>query len=122
MIKRFDRLDVASTELADAAGVYERNFSLMVRHAPGANEATIAIGDAEIRLRSGSAVADAIAASGEGLAAIWLEAEDVDRVAAALRSAGVAFSPSRVEEGRRILGIDPKAANMVPLFIFDRRV
>lgn len=122
MIKRFDRLDVATTGAADAAAVYERNFGFQVRHAPGSNDAIIAVGDAEIRLRSGAEVADVIAASGEGLAAIWIEADDVDQVAAALWSAGVAFSPPQVEEGRRVLKIDPKAANMVPLLIFDRRV
>ncbi|HXZ87460.1 MAG TPA: VOC family protein [Candidatus Binataceae bacterium] len=122
MIKRFDRLDVTTTDAADAAAVYERNFGFKVRHASGSNDAIIAVGDAELRLRSGVAVADAIAASGEGLAAIWLEAEDVDQVATALRSAGIAFSAPRMEEGRRVLGIDPKATNMVPLFIFDRRV
>jgi predicted enzyme related to lactoylglutathione lyase len=122
MIKRFDRLDVATTDAADAAAIYERNFGFKVRHTSGSNDAIIAVGDAEIRLRSGAAVADTIAASGEGLAAIWLEAEDVDQVATALRSAGIAFSAPRMEEGRRVLGIDPKATNMVPLFIFDRRV
>ena len=122
MIKRFDRLDVVTAETADTATVYERNFGFKVLRASGSNDGIITIGDAEIRLRSGAAVADVISTSGEGLAAVWLEAEDVDQVATALRSAGIAFSPPHVEEGRRILEVDLKAANMVPLLIFDRRV
>jgi predicted enzyme related to lactoylglutathione lyase len=122
MIKRFDRLDVATTDSADAAATYQRNFGLTVRQAAGSSDATIAIGDSEIRLRSGAAVADLIATAGEGLAAIWLEADDVDKVVAALKTAGLGYTPPRIQDGRRILEIDPKAANMVPLFIFDRRV
>lgn len=121
MIKRLDRLDVATSDLADAAAAYERNFGFKVRRTPGSDDAVIAIGDAEIRLRSGTAAADVIAAAGEGLAAVWLEADDVDQVADALQKAGLAFSPMRKEDGRRLLAVDPKAANMVPLFIFDRR-
>jgi predicted enzyme related to lactoylglutathione lyase len=121
MIKRLDRLDVATSDLADAAAAYERNFGFKVRRIPGSDDAAIAIGDAEIRLRAGAAAADVIAAAGEGLAAVWLEANDVGQVADALRKAGLAFSPMRKEDGRRVLAVDPKAAGMVPLFIFDRR-
>ena len=120
MIKRFDRLDIATADLADASRLYEHNFGFSVRR-DSSEEATIKIGDAEIRLRSGTSAAELIAAKGEGLAAIWLEAEDVDSVATALKKAGVGYSPVRREGDRRILAVDPKAANMVPLMIFDRR-
>ncbi len=122
MIKRLDRLDVATSDLTDAAEVYERNFGFSVRRAPGSDEAIVAVGGSEIRLRAGAAVAEMIAAAGEGLAALWLEADDVQRVAEAFDRAGLAHQPIRNEGGRRVLAIDPKAANMVPLFIFDRRV
>jgi predicted enzyme related to lactoylglutathione lyase len=124
MIKRFDRLDVATSDLADAAAIYERNFGFKVRResdADGLEDALVAVGDAEIHLRSGAAAAGFIAANGEGLAALWLEADDVDAVAAALDHAGLARRPIRREADRRILEVDPEAANMVPLFIFDRR-
>jgi len=121
MIKRFDRLDVATSDLADAAANYERNFGFTVRRTPGADDATVVIGDAEIRLRRGAAVASVIAETGEGLAAIWLEADDVDQIATALRNAKLEFAPVRIEDGRRILAVDPKSANMVALYIFDRR-
>jgi predicted enzyme related to lactoylglutathione lyase len=122
MIKRLDRLDVATSDLADAAAAYERNFGFAIRRTPGTDDAAIAIGDVEIRLRSGPAAAEMIAASGEGLAALWLEAEDVDKVADALQKGGMAFNPVRREGTRRVLALDPKSSNMVPLYIFDRRI
>jgi catechol 2,3-dioxygenase-like lactoylglutathione lyase family enzyme len=128
MIKRFDRLEVATSNLADATAIYERNFGFVVRRESGSadgshasEEALVTIGDAEIRLCAGAAAAAFIAADGEGLAALWLESDDVDAVAAALDRAGLAHRAVRHESGRRILEVDPKAANMVPLFIFDRR-
>jgi hypothetical protein len=122
MIKRFDRLDIATTDPADAAATFEKNFGFAVSRSSGSSEPTIKIGDSEIRLRSGSAVAEVIATAGEGLAAVWLEAEDLDQMVRALTAAGIAFSGPRLEDGRRILEVDYRAANMVALFIFDRRV
>lgn len=121
MIKRFDRLEVITADLADASEVYARNFGFTVRREPGADEAAITIGDAELRLRAGAAVAAQLAVAGEGLGAVWLEADDVEAVAAALTQAGVGFTPTVREGGRRILAVDPKAANMVPLYVFDRK-
>jgi predicted enzyme related to lactoylglutathione lyase len=121
MGKRFDRLDIATADLADVTRLYEGNFGFTVRREGSSDDATIKIGDAEIRLRSGARAAELIAATGEGLAAIWFEADDVDTVAVALRETGVAFAPIRREDDRRVLAVDPKAANMVPLFIFDRK-
>jgi glyoxalase/bleomycin resistance protein/dioxygenase superfamily protein len=121
MIKRFDRLDIATSDVADAAAIYEKNFEFAVRRGPNPDEAAIELGDAQLRLRSGPDVAEIISSSGEGLAAIWLETDDVDQIAAKLRQAGVGFTPIRVEGARRILAVNPSSANMVPLFIFDRR-
>jgi predicted enzyme related to lactoylglutathione lyase len=122
MIKRFDQLDIATSDLADATSTYERNFGFTARGGAGADAATIAIGDARIRLLAGAAVAETIAASGEGLAAIWLEAEDLEAVEAALLRGEVAFKPIQRIGDRRVIAVDPKAANMTPLYIFDRRV
>jgi hypothetical protein len=63
----------------------------------------------------------ALKATGEGLAALWLEADDVEPIVAALERAGLAYRPIRREGDRRVLEVDPSAANLVPLFIFDRR-
>jgi predicted enzyme related to lactoylglutathione lyase len=122
MIKRFDRLDIVTTDLPDASRIYENNFGFTVRREGSSDDATIRIGGAEIRLRSGAAGAEVIAASGEGLAAIWLEAADLDAVAVTLQKAGVASAPIRRANDRRVLAVDPKSANMVPLFIFDRKL
>jgi predicted enzyme related to lactoylglutathione lyase len=121
MIKRFDRLDVLTSDLADAISTYQKNFDFSVRRTAEPGEATIAVGDAQIRLRSGAAVAGLISSSGEGLGAIWLEADDLEQVAQALQKAGIAASPVRIEGERRIIEVDPKSTNMVPLFIFDRK-
>jgi predicted enzyme related to lactoylglutathione lyase len=121
MIKRFDRLDVTTSDLADASRTYAQNFGFEVRQESGAQEATISIGDAQIRLRAGPPVAELIATAGEGLAAVWLEADDVETVAAELRKIGAAFEPIRLEAGRRVLAVDPRSANLVPLYIFDRK-
>lgn len=119
MIKRFDRLDVATNDLADASSIYSRNFGFNLRS--GVDSAKITLGNAEIRLRSGGSAADLIEPSGEGLAAIWLETEDVELAAAALTRAEIPFEPIRREDDRRIIAIDPSAANQVVLYIFDRK-
>lgn len=121
LIKRLDRLDIAVSELDDTVALYQRNFGLALRDGPDGRTAVLAIGDAEIRLLAGPAAAPAIAAAGEGMAALYLEAEDVEAVALALSRAGYAAGPVHTESGRRVLSLDPKAANQVPLFIFDRK-
>ena len=81
----------------------------------------MSVGGAEIRLASGASAADAIKANGEGMFGVWLEADDLDQVVAALKKAGIATDAIRKDAGRRIIGIDPKVANQVPLYIFDRK-
>src|ERR1700683_703217 len=120
MIKRLDRLDVATTDLNDTASIYEKNFGFKVTRS-GSDRASVTIGGAEIRLASGASVADAIKCNGEGMFGLWLEAEDLDRVVEAMKKAGLATSSIKHEGGRRILAVDPKLANRVPLFIFDRK-
>jgi predicted enzyme related to lactoylglutathione lyase len=119
MIKRFDRIDVATSDLSDAASIYEKNFGFKVTRS--GDHASVSIGGAEIRLASGASAADAIKANGEGMFALWLEAQDLDQVIASLTKAGIATDAIEKEAGRRILAIDPKIANQVPLFIFDRK-
>ena len=119
MIKRFDRLDVATSDLGDAASIYEKNFGFKVSRA--GEQASVTIGGAEIRLASGAFAADAIKANGEGMFGIWLEADDVDNVIASLKKAGLEAGAITKDAGRRVLVIDPKLANQVPLFVFDRK-
>jgi predicted enzyme related to lactoylglutathione lyase len=119
MIKRFDRLDVATSDLGDAASIYETNFGFKVTRT--GQQASVTIGGAEIRLASGASVTEVIKANGEGMFGVWLEADDVDQVIASLKKAGIAAGATKNDAGRRVLTIDPKIANQVPLFIFDRR-
>ena len=120
MIKRLDRLDVATTDLNDAASIYEKNFGFKVTRS-GSDGASVTIAGTEIRLASGAPAADAIKANGEGMFGLWLEAEDLDRIVEAMKKAGLATASISKEGGRRVLAVDPKVANRVPLFIFDRK-
>jgi hypothetical protein len=114
-IKRLDRLDVNTADLSDAIATYQRNFGLEVKSATGESSALVAIGDAHIGLIP-AAEADA-----EGMVGVWMEADDVDALGAALGKAGYGYKPIRVDGSRRVLEVEAKSANQVPLFIFDRR-
>lgn len=121
MIKRLDRLDVATTDLPATASLYEKNFGFKVAQGPGADCATVTVGGAEIRLTAGAAAADALTAIGEGMFGLWLEAEDLDQAVASLKKAGVTLGAIRRTEGRRAVAVDPDCANKVPLYIFERK-
>jgi predicted enzyme related to lactoylglutathione lyase len=121
LLKRFDTLEIATTDVADAAKTYRENFGFELKPGSEGDSATLKVGGAEIRLVAGAAAAATIAASGEGLSGLWLEAEDIEQVAAALKSAGIEPPAPRVDGGRRVLALDPKIASQVPLFIFDRK-
>ncbi len=115
-IKRLDRLDVTTTDVNDAASVYQRNFGLGVKLAPDAATASVSIGDAEISLTPAASQSEA-----EGMSGLWLEAEDVEAVCVALTRGGYGFKPVRTANGRRIVEVEPKSTNQVPLLIFDRK-
>jgi len=121
MLKRLDHLEVVTADLTDAVSTYERNFNFKVIRSADGSAASIRVGDSEIRLLSGAPTAEAIAQIGDGMFALWLEAADVESVAAALRKSGIDPGAIQKEQGLRILAIDPKYANQVPLFIFDRK-
>ena len=120
LLKRFDALEVAADDLDGTIRTYQQNFGFELKPGRSGDGAALAVGDAEIRLVAG--VAARIAPGGEGLAALWLEAEDVEKLAAALRSRGIDCPALRIDENRRVLALDAKIANQVPLFIFDRKV
>jgi hypothetical protein len=117
MIKRLATLEVATSDLADAASTYEKNFGFAVVRPTDGKSASVKVGGAEIRLVAAATEEP----SSEGMIGLWLEAEDVDQVMAEFRAAGLDPGPIRIGPGRRILAIDPKLANQVPLFIFDRK-
>jgi predicted enzyme related to lactoylglutathione lyase len=117
VIKRLDSLEVATADLADAASIYEKNFGFSVSISADKKSATVKVGGAEIHLVGGAT----LDSSSEGMIGLWLEADDVDQVIANLHLAGLDAGAIQIESGRRILTIDPKLANQVPLFIFDRK-
>jgi hypothetical protein len=117
VIKRLDILEVATADLADASSIYEKNFGFAVTRSADGKSASVKVGGAEVRLVAGAA----IDSSSEGMVGLWLEAEDVDQVVADFRLAGLDAGAIQIESGRRILAVDPKLANQVPLFIFDRK-
>jgi predicted enzyme related to lactoylglutathione lyase len=121
LLKRFDTLEVATADLADAVKAYQQNFGFELKPGSTAESATLKVGGAEIRLVGGAAAAASIALNGEGLAGLWLEAEDVEQVAAALRKAGIEPPAPKAIQGRRVIALDPRIADQVPLFIFDRK-
>lgn len=121
MIKRLDALDVATADLDDSASLYERNFGFKVTRVPAGEAATVTVGGAEIRLASGALAAHALETTGEGMMALWLEAEDIDQVIAAFERAGLPQAKPVNKAGKRVLAVDPGVANRVPLFIFDRK-
>jgi predicted enzyme related to lactoylglutathione lyase len=118
MIKRLDTLEVATSDLAEASSIYEKNFGFSVIQSEDGKSAAVKVGGAEIRLVTGAA----IDASNEGMIGLWLEAEDIDQVVANFHIAGLDAGMIQIESGRRILTIDPKLTNQVPLFIFDRKL
>jgi hypothetical protein len=117
MIKRLDKLEVATADLADASSIYQKNFGFSVTRSEDGKSASVKVGGAEIRLVTGAA----IDSSNEGMIGLWLEAADVDQVVANFHMAGLDAGTIEIDSGRRILTIDPKFANQVPLFIFDRK-
>ena len=121
MLKRLDHLEVVTADLNDAVSIYQKNFDFKVIRSLDGDGASFRIGDSEVRLVSGEPAAEIIANSGEGMFALWLEAADVESVAQALRKSGIDPGPVKKERGRRILAVDPRHANQVPLFIFDRK-
>src|SRR5580700_10023509 len=107
MIKRLDKLEVATADLADASSIYQKNFGFSVTRSPDGKSASMKVGGAEIRLVTGAT----IDSSSEGMIGLWLEAEDIDQVVANFHMAGLDAGTIEIDAGRRILTIDPKFAN-----------
>jgi len=111
LIDQLAEVEISAADPAAAAAVYERNFGFARRTTPDGER--IIVGDSELKI---------VPSTGrEGLAALWLECEDLDRVAAALTDAGVAASPIRVIDGRRILELDPARTAGARIVIFARQ-
>jgi catechol 2,3-dioxygenase-like lactoylglutathione lyase family enzyme len=133
---RIERVIVATPDAAAAAETFRRLFDLRETltspAAGGADTATDAAGDGDARVLAisraeiafvtppaGTALADALATSGEGMAALRLEVADVDAAVSVLEHAGIRFEVER-GEGARIVHVDPATAHGVRLSLVGR--
>src|ERR1017187_10918283 len=110
MIKRLDTLEVATSDLSDAASIYEENYGFAVVRRADGRSASVKVGSAEIRLVATAA----IDSSSEGLIRLWLEAEDVDQVIADFRAAGLEAGAIRIPSGRSTMLPVSQLASQVP--------
>jgi len=136
---RIERVIVATPDAAAAAATFRRLFGLKDAAAGGAaapggaataaaaagdgNAARVlAISRAEIAFvtpAAGTALADALATGGEGMAALRLEVADVDAAVRALEHAGIHFEVEH-NAGARVVHVDPATAHGVRLSLVGR--
>jgi len=117
---RIDHVTVVTPDAERAGATFERIFAL-ARTRPAGSRA-LAVGDARIDFvtpAAGTTLGTALAANGEGMAALCLEVADLDAAAAQLRGAGVAFATSDAG-ARRSLEVDPAGSHGVRLTLVQR--
>lgn len=112
-ITRLERLEVAAAAPDQAAATYQRNFGFRIRNA-GPAEAIIEVGEAEIRLR-------AAGSKREGLTALRLATDDLDRLIDILRRAGIEPEAAADEDGSRAIKIPPRVTGNVALTVIERK-
>jgi hypothetical protein len=114
LLKALERIDVAVTELEPALATYRRNFGLQPRGQGRDGEPVLLpIGESAIGLV-------AAAGAGQGMVGLWLLADDVTQVRAALAQAGFSCGPIRRQGAMRVLEVD-RTCGQGAIFIFDRR-
>jgi catechol 2,3-dioxygenase-like lactoylglutathione lyase family enzyme len=136
---RIERVIVATPDADAAAAAFRRLFGLKDAATGGAAAASaagnaaegagngaaarvLAISRAEIAFvtpAAGTALADVLATSGEGMAALRLEVADVDAAVSALEHAGIHFEVER-SDGARVVHVDPATAHGVRLSLVGR--
>ncbi|HLH77768.1 MAG TPA: VOC family protein [Candidatus Binataceae bacterium] len=115
MLKAIERIDVAVARLEPALATYERNFGLRAagqRH--DGEPMLLPIGESAIGLIAAETGAR------QGMVALWLLADDVEQVRAALTRAGFGCRPMRRQGAMRVVEVE-RGCGQGPLFIFDRR-
>lgn len=115
MLKAIERIDVAVAQVGAAAATFQRNFGLRSVDPPQVGERVLLpIGESAIGLTA----ADAGAA--QGMVGLWLLADDVEQVRAALTRAGFDCGSIQRQGAMRVLAV-ARECGQGPLFIFDRR-
>jgi predicted enzyme related to lactoylglutathione lyase len=120
MLKRLDKIEVATSDLEDAVNVYRRNFGITINRPPDGERAVLAVGGAEIELVARAPAGERTSAA-DALAGLWLEVDDVEAAARLLSSKGIQCADLRQEAGRRVLAVASGAADGVALTLFDRK-
>jgi catechol 2,3-dioxygenase-like lactoylglutathione lyase family enzyme len=122
---RIDHVTVVTPDVARAEATFARIFALPPARVDAESPAgakALAIAGARIDFVppvEGTALAHALAASGEGMAALCLEVADLEAAASELRAAGVSVTTS-ISGSHRALEIDPTAAHGVRLTLVQR--
>lgn len=112
-VTQLERLEVAAAAPEQTAATYQRNFGFRIRNV-GPGEAIVEVGEAEIRLH-------AAGSEREGLTALRLATEDLDRLIDILRRAGIEPEASADENGSRAIKLPPHFTGNVPLTIIERK-
>ena len=121
---RIDHVTVATPDAARAQATFARFFGLGQATSAVAGGAALTIGDARIEFvtpAAGSALAAAMAANGEGMAALCLEVASLDEAAERLRKGGVRFTAETSPAGRVML-VDQSEAHGVRLTLVEQRI
>jgi hypothetical protein len=113
LVRKLERLEVAAVAPEAAAATYQRNFGFRIRNA-GPGDAIVEVGDAEIRLH-------AAGTGREGLTALRLVTDDLERLADALRRAGIEPEAAADADGAKALGIPARFTGNVPLIVIERK-
>ena len=118
---RIDHVIVATPDAAGVQATFRHHFDLETAVPEAGGTTALTIGPARIECVTpvaGTAPAAALAANGEGMAALALEVASLDDAMASLRQAGVGF---RIETsgGRRTVEVDPAAAHGVRLILVE---
>ena len=118
---RIDHVVVATPDAGGAAATFRSHFDLRGAASLADGSPTLTIGNARIAFvtpAAGTSLADALAAGGEGMAAICLEVASLPEAEGSLRRAGVAFTPATAAD-RPAIAVDPAAAHGVRLLLIE---
>ena len=123
--KRLDHMALSVTDVAEAAQTWQRTLGLRLDmllepHGSHLRRGRLPVGDAFLELVQ--PLAEATAASGEGMLSISIEVDDLTAAVADLRRRGVAVSDPQEGPwpGTQVACISPESAHGVPIELVSR--